>query len=410
MKTQRAGRVPALFTGAATAALAVLLPIGVASQGASEEAPTGFDNLTNGYLTQGAYNQGRAAFERRMQPDMGLGPVYNAQACSECHASPAVGGVGQITTVVAGGEDALGNFIPHPGGNLIQDRATDASLVESVLPGYSIRVIRTTLNTLGSGFVECIDDSTLQAISDEQAAQSGGVIRGQVVMAPLLEKPDARRAARFGWKDQHASLPSFTAFAASGEMGLTSPLAPNEVTSNGRSTADFDLVPEPELDGDGLMKLANFMRATKAPPRDASLAATAEALWGERLFTQIGCASCHRPSITTAPAGTVINGGTFTVPAALGNKVIHPYGDFLMHDVGSGDGIRALGPPSGRYKMRTAPLWGVRTRQRLMHDGQSLSFPEAILRHRGEAAGSSDQFQALPPADQQSLVAFLKSL
>ena len=98
------------------------------------------------------------------------------------------------------------------------------------------------------------------------------------------------------------------------------------------------------------------------------------------------------------------------MPPALGNKVIHPFSDFLLHDVGTGDGIQANGPPSTRNKMKTPPLWGVRTRTRLMHDGLSFSFAEAIQRHQGEAAGVTQQFLALPPERQQQLFTFLRSL
>ncbi|HKD41887.1 MAG TPA: di-heme oxidoredictase family protein, partial [Myxococcaceae bacterium] len=118
------------------------------------------------------------------------------------------------------------------------------------------------------------------------------------------------------------------------------------------------------------------------------------------------------------------------IPAALGNKTFHPYGDFLLHDVGTGDGIViAMEEHYGKHmyqikwknlsleshrssanKMRTAPLWGVRTHTMLMHDGASLTFPEAILRHKGEASDVTRRFEQLSQADQQAIVEFLKSL
>ena len=140
---------------------------------------------------------------------------------------------------------------------------------------------------------------------------------------------------------------------------------------------------------------------------------TAEVLAGEQVFAKIGCASCHIPSITTAPPGTRINGGAFTVPPALGNKVIHPYSDFLVHDVGTGDGIPVL--PGEQYAatanlIRTAPLWALRTRNRLMHDGLSFTKQEAIERHGGQAAGSRSLFQTLTPEQRTVLFRFLDSL
>ena len=144
--------------------------------------------------------------------------------------------------------------------------------------------------------------------------------------------------------------------------------------------------------------------------RDEELAASPEALLGAQLFNQIGCGICHRPTIVTAPVGTVINGGTLTVPAALGNKAIHPFSDFLLHDVGTGDGIVQNGGPTTANKMRTPPLWGLRTHERLMHDGLSFMLLEAILRHHGEAARVTARFKALSAEQEQALLYFLSSL
>jgi CxxC motif-containing protein (DUF1111 family) len=135
------------------------------------------------------------------------------------------------------------------------------------------------------------------------------------------------RGGRFGWKNQHASLLSFAADAYLNEQGITSRLNPIDTTQLCKTTTD----PE-DVDND-IDEFATFIRGTKVPPVDAGLLATPDAQAGQQIFTQIGCATCHVASITTAPTGTVINGGTFTVPAALGGKVIHPYGDFLLHDI-----------------------------------------------------------------------------
>ena len=115
-------------------------------------------------------------------------------------------------------------------------------------------------------------------------------------------------------------------------------------------------------------------------------------------------------SITTSAAGTVINGGAFTVPAPLGNKIIHPYGDFLLHDIGTGDGIVQNGGQSTRNKLRTQPLWGVRTHDRHMHDGETLTFNESILRHAGEATGVINNYRGLNATQQNQIITFLKSL
>jgi len=172
------------------------------------------------------------------------------------------------------------------------------------------------------------------------------------------------------------------------------------------------------------------MRATKAPARDAQLAETPLAKRGSELFDKIGCATCHVRSLTTAAAGTKINGGTFTIPDALARKAFYPFGDFLLHDVGTGDGIvMATQEHYGRNmyqiqwknlslesfgstqnKVRTAPLWGVRLRPQLMHDGQSVTLRDAILRHLGEAEDVTQRFKKLMRNDQEALIEFLRSL
>jgi CxxC motif-containing protein (DUF1111 family) len=159
------------------------------------------------------------------------------------------------------------------------------------------------------------------------------------------------------------------------------------------------------------------MRASKAPSRDTRLAATSDSQIGASLFHSVGCDICHIPTLTTAPAGTLINGGAFAVPAALGNKNIHPYSDFLLHDVGTGDGIAQTNvagsnslDQSTQNKMRTAPLWGMRTRNELMHDAETYTRNEAILRHANEANGVINNYRALSTTQKNQLITFLNSL
>ena len=372
------------------------------------DAPTGFSDLTNGVLTQAEFDAARVVFNEQESIADGLGPVYNAQSCGECHQNPVSGGVSQITEVRAGHTNIFGRFFDHPGGSLIHSRAIDAGAQEHVLPGNETRTLRTSLNTLGDGFVEAIDSNTLLAIAARQPGLTGGAIAGQAIRVPVGEAGGALRVGRFGWKDQHASLQSFAADAYLNEMGITSPLQPVENTTNGRSVAPYDRVPDPEDNGDDVETFAQFMRSTMAPPRDPDLSITPEAQRGERLFSAIGCNICHVTSITTAPAGTMINGGALAVPAALGSKVIHPFGDFLLHDIGTGDGIVQGAAPAN--KVRTAPLWGLRTHDRFMHDAESLTLTNAILRHDNEASQARFLFRTLSADDQRALLTFLFSL
>jgi len=315
------------------------------------------------------------------------------------------GAISQITELRAGHFDGF-SFLNHAGGSLINDRAINAGIQERVLGGNEVRTFRTSLNTLGDGFVECIDSNTLLAISNSQPFG----MRGQFIQVPVLEASNVLRGGRFGWKNQHASLVSFSADAYLNEMGITSPLQPTENTSNGNSVAAFDTVTDPEDDGTDVQAFARFMRATKAPPRDTALAATFDAQQGDILFNQIGCNTCHVRSIVTAPAGTAINGGAFVVPTALGNKTIRPFGEFLLHDVGTGDGIVQNGGQSTRNRVRTAPLWGMRTRDRLMHDGETLTRNEAILRHFGEANPVINNYINLSTTQKNQVITFLNTL
>jgi CxxC motif-containing protein (DUF1111 family) len=390
------------------------------SNGAVGEAPTGFDNLTNGFDPQGqdfdslnednvkagrSFNDNRFIFEEVETVKDGLGPTYNAQSCRECHQNIVTGGASQVT-VQRAGHLTGGTFFDSQGGSLIHSRAIHPDAMELVSPDEPIRSFRISPSTLGDGFVEAISNSTLLQIRDSQPA----AVRGTAVPVPVLEANGAARIGRFGWKAQHASLESFSADAYLNEMGITSPLLPVENTSSGRDVSAFDTVPDPEDEGEDVTAFANYMRATKAPPRGAITAAVTQ---GEQVFTRLGCATCHVASITTAPVNTTINGGKMKVPNALANKTIHPYSDFLLHDVGTGDGIPIQPTPeyaSTANQIKTAPLWGLRTRNRLMHDGLTFTRQDAILRHAGQATGAKQLYQTLSAAERAALMAFLDSL
>ncbi len=374
------------------------------------EAPTGFDNKTNGMIDQLAFDAAREAFEERDTIEEGLGPVYNAQSCAECHQSPITGGASQVNVLRAGHRDRNGNFVEAPGGSLVQDRAIHPSLQEVITPDEDIRTFRTSLNVLGDGFVEAIADETLLAIARDQPRQSSGAIAGQAIQVPVLEAPGITRVGRFGWKNQHASLLSFSADAYLNEMGITNRLLREENTSWGRSVAAFDNVPDIEDTDNDVDIFTRFMRASKPPSRDEAIANTIDGRAGAQLFNQIGCAVCHVPTIVTAPAGTSLAGGTFVVPPALGSKAIHPFSDFLQHDVGTGDGIVQNGGQTTANKLRTPPLWGLRTRNRFMHDGLSLTLEDSIRRHRGTSTASTNRFNQLSERQRTQVIRFLRSL
>jgi CxxC motif-containing protein (DUF1111 family) len=492
-----------------------------------EEAPTGFNNSTNGFEDQAAFDNDRRAFEevetilsekshtktesmrgkdakpRRYSLQSssetdeessggGLGPVYNATSCATCHQNPVTGSSSQVAELRAGHhkrdphDPKKVEFIEAPGGSLIHQRAIDAQAQEQVRPEDEVRTLRMSTNILGNGFVEVIPDQEIHRI---QAAQPKDM-RGLAVTVPVAvagKKTDdgefefdfVLRLGRFGWKCQEASLINFSAGAYLNEMGITSPLQPKENTSEGRDVSQFDQILDPEDDvdendednkehpfGDDVKAFARFMRSTKAPPRDFGISATRDVEEGEKIFESIGCAICHHPTYTTPKAGTKIiplykgtdlpGSDLKTVPAALGNRIIHPYSDFLLHDIGTGDGIaqtqhaqrqakgadriqqhvpdmpqqketvqvqarvvennrRALSDSPGLDQrtinmIRTAPLWGLRVRPQLMHDGLSLTLDEAIRRHKGQAVSVETRYEELSDEQKRQLIAFLRSL
>ena len=395
-------------------ALSVLLAVPVV-YAVTSEAPAGFDNLTNGFEPQANMDSDRADFDQVEQISDGLGPNYNAQSCRECHQNPVSGTISQVTELRAGTFDGY-NFTPHPGGSLIFSRAIDPSIQVRALGTDNVATFRTSLNIAGDGFVEALPDS---AFTNVQASQPYSM-RGTIIKVPVLEANGATRIGRFGWKDQHASLLSFASDAYLNEMGITNPLNPTENTSNGRDVTFLntqngvpalqDPVDANDPFGHDIGSFTRFMRSLKVPPRDTVLAATSDAKAGATLFSEIGCNICHVPTLTTAPAGTSFNGGTFIVPAALGSMNIHPYGDFMLHDVGTGDFIVQNGGIGTLTLMRTAPLWGVRTRNRLMHDGENILRNDAILRHTNQAEAVIENYIYLSTTQKNQIITFLNSL
>jgi CxxC motif-containing protein (DUF1111 family) len=426
---------------------AVLSLILAFSAARSTEAPTGFDNKSNGVADDATHEADQMRFDEVELVSDGLGPLYNAQSCRECHQSPVSGAASQVAELRVGHQGPDRDFhtpeIPIADGaevisgrSLVNDRAIcpnaafpDKEIQERVPETENIRTFRLSLSLLGDGFVEAVADQTLIDLAAQQCKSSHRKICGQVLLVPIVEAPGQMSVGRFGWKDQHASLLSFAGDAYLNEMGITNRLQPDEVTNLCNAHSE----PNDTPGSDGLSDIdhfARFVRATKAPPRDSQLASGSVAKRGEGLFDKIGCATCHVETLTTAPAGTKINGGTFTIPAALGSVTFHPWGDFLMHDVGTGDGILQATREhygkrvfqimsdylskqdfeSSRNKIRTASLWGVRLRPRLMHDGASLTLRDAIQRHQGEAMHVSQKFEKLKREDQEAIIEFLKSL
>jgi len=408
-------------------ATALVLPFAFSStvEGqAASEAPTtqldarlGDDDLFNGFGTLGdpvnectnpavagrSFRDNKAIFEEREEVDDGLGPTYNDVACSNCHQAPVTGHVSQINEFRAGTSSG-GVFTAPPGGQtLLQDRSIDPRAQEHSNTGLNVHEFRSTRTILGDGFIEAINSNTLAAnVNAQPAAQ-----RGQLRNVAVLESPGQNRIGRFGHKSQHASLISFSADAYLNEMGITSPLQPTENNILGQSPAAFDSVADPEDDGDDVEAFAAFQRATRAPGRGPI---NGDVTTGGNLFNAIGCAVCHTPQFTTSPAGTIINGGAFIVPVELGNKIIHPFSDFALHNIGTSAGIGAEPGVNDRFATTTIALWGVRTKNRFMMQGNTMTIFDSIQVHAGQAAGSRNNFNNLNNTQKAQLIAFVLSL
>ncbi|MBL8191888.1 MAG: hypothetical protein JNK38_28005 [Acidobacteria bacterium] len=403
-----------------------IVVLGVATLGASgcpQEAPQSFEKQ-NGFVSQKEFDEAKDAFDEIEGPQDGLGVHFNESSCAGCHGPTVKGGLtggsGPVTELRAGHLEN-GQFIPAPGGTLITLQATNNATTEAAALSASenVRDRFITLSLFGDGFVECIPDEMLRRISNEQNARTNGRIKGLVRVVAISEAPGKTAVGRFGWASQHASLLSFAADAYKNEMGITSKLQPEDNTFLGQKVDDGVADPEDTggTFGEDVEFFARFMRALSAPPRliPADAKERKDVENGAKIFKNIGCNVCHLPDLVTAKAGAKVNGGSFTVPAALGNKRFHPYGDFLLHDIGTGPAILREGmPPETKNKIRTAALWGMGSRlangEPLLHDGSAKTPEEAIQRHKNSAAQEADKFQKLSANDKARLLKFLRSL
>jgi CxxC motif-containing protein (DUF1111 family) len=295
---------------------------------------------------------------------------------------------------------------------------------------------RQSLPLFGDGLVEATADSTFEAIAAAEPPAVRGTVRmvadidnfdgpADEVSSTTLASLGIAHVGRFGWKDDFASLVGFSADAYLNEIGITNDLnsEPNTTCAMGVQQSGITLQtaddPEDTVDSTGradVDRFTDFMRGLRPPP---PIAQSASANAGQHLFNQLGCASCHTPSITTAanPASFLpptINGTAVSsnVNSALASVNYHPYSDFLLHDMGSlGDGVND--DPAILHDerlMRTMPLWGIRARQIFLHDGRATDLPTAINLHDGQGRAAAAAFSALNNTQQQEVIDFLNTL
>ncbi len=345
------------------------------------------------------FNAGRQVFDSAFTPATGLGPLFNADACGECHEDPVAGGIGDEVEVHATAfrpKVPICDPLADKGGPVIQQQVTPALKAalgidaEPVPPEATGRAARTSPDVFGFGLLDAVTDATILASADPEDRNGDG-ISGRV------NRFFDGRLGRFGRKALIPTLLDFNAGAFQIEQGVTTPAIPDEGTVGGQPIPPgVDPLPEPEL-GQREVDLADAFVRFLAPPAPQKTSKAAKQ--GRKLFGEIGCASCHLPTLRT---------GSHPVKALSGKKVA-AYTDLLLHDMGAerADICLALATPS---EFRTEPLMGLRLSERFLHDGAAATVEEAIELHGGEGAAARDRFKGLSETQRAAVVAFLKAL
>ena len=377
----------------------------------------------------------------------GLGPLFNRVSCSGCHTKdgrgqPPEAGQGPMDTMLfrisIPGVGAHGGPKPVPGyGDQLNERGIKdvppegrASIVYEENEGqfadgesYRLRKPTYTVNNfaygslpsdvmisprvapqmIGLGLLEAVPEDILTALADPNDRDSDGVSGRLNVVWDSVRKQNA--IGRFGWKSSQPDLLNQNAAAASGDIGLTTGVHPEENCEEKQSACAAALNGgSPELNDAFLEKLTLYTASLAVPvQRNAT---DAVVMRGAKLFRDFGCAACHMPTLKS---------GAHPLPEAA-NQVFHPYTDLLLHDMGEVLTDNRPDFTATGQEWRTPPLWGlgllpqVNGHQTLLHDGRARGFAEAILWHGGEAAESRDIFHDAPKAERDALVAFLNSL
>jgi CxxC motif-containing protein (DUF1111 family) len=349
------------------------------------------------------FQAGRLAFEEVETPEDGLGPLFNGRSCAECHSAGATGGGSTRIETRFGMAGEVFDPLPSHGGSLIQtDGIGQYGTCETTYVGETVPEIATVVAgrrstpLFGLGLIEAVPDSTLEALAARQARiadRRPGSPRGRPARIIDVATGESR-IGRFGWKNQIATILTFSGDAYLNEMGITTPIFPDESCPQGDcSLLACDPIPGIDDDMEDLILFTDFMTFL-APVAPASSHRA-----GSRVFNRIGCNDCHTRTLATGPNAN----------PALNQVTFRPFSDFLLHDMGSlGDGV-AQGD-AGPTEMRTAPLWGLRFVSSFLHDGRARSIEEAILGHAGEGELARDRFISLKSRDRTALLRFLGSL
>lgn len=365
---------------------------------------SGLSNTLNAAFVSGDDNFGHIFTVRE-----GLGPIFNQPACLSCHPGD---GRGKTTDGLlirfSRGDDKL----PLLGGPQLQDRAIPGIEPETLPPGVNTSR-RLPPPVFGMGLIEAIPEETILALADP-GDRDGDRISGRPNMVEPAEwippteigGGPGPRLGRFSRKAQVSSILQQVAEAYHQDMGITSDFLPEENPhpQQGGAVAAGDRVPDPEIPARIVLETVTYVRLL-APPRRGEI--TDEVRKGEALFSGLGCAKCHVPTLRTGPSPV----------AQLNNVPVNLYSDLLLHDMGPDLADNRPDGQADGYEWRTAPLWGLRLvaenlggRPVYLHDGRTSDLAEAVRLHGGEAANARGLFVSLNDADRRALLAFLNSL
>lgn len=347
------------------------------------------------------FEAGRALFDRVFSVEEGTGPLFNENQCSACHTFPAPGGTGEQLVIKATRRRADGScdILAAEGGENLRRQATPAlarlGVERDTLPSATADIATFAVPFLfGLGAADAVPERALHDASDPDDLNGDG-ISGRVGRTP------DGRVGRFGRKADVASLHDFTHLALFNEMGITTTVHSRERGPNGAPLSPgVDPAPDPELDDTAVDLITDFVRMLAPPPRPTPDPGGASPIaHGNALFTAIGCAACHTPHVTTGPSRL----------AALDRVRAPLYSDLLLHDLGPAL-ASTCAPGASETEYRTAPLLGLRHRRTYLHDLRATTLERTIELHGGEAELARDAFGALPIADRQALLRFLRSL
>jgi CxxC motif-containing protein (DUF1111 family) len=397
-----------------------LLP-GPRDQNATLDGP--IDGLSPGQL--GVHAQGDAEFSRVFAPSDGLGPLFVATSCESCHVGDGKGH--PLFDITRFGRRTGGEFDPmeDQGGPQLQNRAILGYLAERIPQGATDIARFMAPSVTGLGLLEAVNDATILALADPTDSNGDGVsgrpslVDSTDFIADLVSVSAVAAAAaqtrhvpqngkyvgRFGKKARTINLLHQTVFAYSQDMGITTEHVPRDLYNRQVGAQGTDGVADPEVPGSNVDAVVFYLRTLRPPPRrDADATAVRD---GAQLFAQIGCASCHTPSLRT---------GRSDIPQLDGVE-FSPFTDLLLHDMGPDLDDGYTEGDAAPSEWRTAPLWGIGLAEstqggsaHLLHDGRAKSLREAIGFHGGEGARSRGAFDRLSPDMQERLLAYLRSL